>query len=118
MDMVEAKCPNCGAKIKVDKGKDSGICEYCGSAFVTEKAINNFGTYIEKQEINNSIFGKKAKAPDNEWTYKILKEKNEAEKRKMIDSYIGFGFVFLIIIFMFAMIFIGSALGIYFFHFL
>lgn len=41
MGLVAAKCPECGANISIDESKDAGICEYCGTAFVTEKVINN-----------------------------------------------------------------------------
>lgn len=46
MGLVAAKCPQCGANINVDEEKDAGICEYCGTAFITEKAINNYNTYV------------------------------------------------------------------------
>ncbi len=46
MPLIPAKCTQCGANIKVDDSKDAGICEYCGTAFITEKAINNYNTYI------------------------------------------------------------------------
>lgn len=46
MSFVAAKCTQCGANIKVDDTKDAGICEFCGTAYVTEKAINNYNTFI------------------------------------------------------------------------
>ena len=42
--LVSAKCTNCGSNIEVDKEKEAGICPQCGSAFIVEKAINNFIT--------------------------------------------------------------------------
>lgn len=42
MPLVNAKCTNCGANLKVDNTKDAAICEHCGSAFIVEKAINNY----------------------------------------------------------------------------
>ncbi len=42
MPLVNAKCTNCGANLTVDKSKDAAICQYCGSAFIVEKAINNY----------------------------------------------------------------------------
>lgn len=42
MSLVAAKCTQCGANIEVDDTKEAGICKYCGTAFITEKAINNF----------------------------------------------------------------------------
>ena len=49
MALVPAICTQCGAKIEVDNTKEAGICEYCGTAFITEKAINN---YVVTNNIN------------------------------------------------------------------
>lgn len=46
MPLIPAKCTQCGANIRVDDSKEAGICEYCGTAFITEKAINNYNTYV------------------------------------------------------------------------
>lgn len=46
MGFIAARCTQCGAEIEVDDTKEAGICKYCGTAFVTEKAINNYNTYI------------------------------------------------------------------------
>ena len=40
MALVAAVCPNCGGKINVDDTKEAGICESCGTPFVTEKVIH------------------------------------------------------------------------------
>ena len=42
MPLVSAKCTNCGANLNVDNTKDAAVCPYCGSAFIVEKAINNY----------------------------------------------------------------------------
>lgn len=42
MPLVPAKCTQCGANITVDDSKDAAICDFCGTAFITEKAINNY----------------------------------------------------------------------------
>lgn len=42
MALVPAICTQCGARIEVDGTHDAGICKYCGTAFVIEKAINNY----------------------------------------------------------------------------
>ena len=52
MAFVPAKCTQCGANITVDDSKDAAICEFCGTAFVTEKVINNYQMNIT----NNNIF--------------------------------------------------------------
>ncbi len=52
MALVPAKCTNCGANIEVDESKEAGICRYCGTAFITEKAINNYTTNVQ---VNNNV---------------------------------------------------------------
>ncbi len=42
MPLINAKCTSCGAAIEVDPSKEAQICQYCGSAFIVEKAINNY----------------------------------------------------------------------------
>ncbi len=42
MPLMQAKCTNCGAVLSVDTTKDAAICPYCNSAFIIEKAINNY----------------------------------------------------------------------------
>lgn len=54
MALIPAKCTECGANIEVDALKEAGICKYCGTAFITEKAINNYNTYITN---NNNFAG-------------------------------------------------------------
>ena len=54
MPLVPAKCTQCGANIEIDDTKEAGICQYCGTAFITEKAINNYNTYVTN---NNNFSG-------------------------------------------------------------
>ena len=57
MPIIPAKCTNCGASLDVDNTKDAAICPYCGSAFIVEKAINNYNTtnHISADTVN--IYG-------------------------------------------------------------
>ena len=54
MKIVPAKCPNCGGTLNVDLEKDAAICQYCGSPFIVQKAVDNYNTTINNQTINNS----------------------------------------------------------------
>lgn len=54
MPLVAAKCTQCGANIEIDDSKEAGICKYCGTAFVTEKAINNYNINVTN---NNNFYG-------------------------------------------------------------
>lgn len=42
MPFVEAKCTNCGASLTVDNSLEAAVCDYCGTPYIVEKAINNF----------------------------------------------------------------------------
>ncbi|MBR5948727.1 MAG: leucine-rich repeat protein [Clostridia bacterium] len=57
MPLVNAKCTNCGANLEVDNAKDAAICEHCGSAFIVEKAINNYNVTNNIQAGVVNIFG-------------------------------------------------------------
>ncbi|MCL2798325.1 MAG: zinc ribbon domain-containing protein [Firmicutes bacterium] len=48
MAIVAAKCTQCGANIEIDDSKDAGNCAHCGTAFVTQKVIHNYNTFITK----------------------------------------------------------------------
>lgn len=50
MNIVTAKCTNCGATLKINSETNEGVCQYCGTPFVTQEAINYFNTTI----INNT----------------------------------------------------------------
>ena len=52
MALVAAKCTSCGANIEIDASKEAGICSHCGTAFITEKVINNYNTFVT-QNITN-----------------------------------------------------------------
>lgn len=58
MALLDAKCTNCGGLLKIESEKEAAICLYCGSAFVTQKAIQNFNTTnnIYAQNINIQNF--------------------------------------------------------------
>lgn len=54
MALVPAICTQCGAQIEVDDKHEAGVCKHCGTAFITEKAINQYTTYITN---NNNFTG-------------------------------------------------------------
>ena len=39
---VPAKCTNCGASLEVDSGQKAAVCPYCNSAYIVEKAIQEY----------------------------------------------------------------------------
>ena len=40
--IVPAICTQCSARIEVDPSLDAAICPHCRTAFIVEKAVNNF----------------------------------------------------------------------------
>lgn len=77
MPLVAAQCTNCGAALQVDNTKDAAVCQYCGSAFIVEKAIHNYeinNTYqIENANIivnDEQSFAKRMEAAE-EYLYKL-----------------------------------------------
>ena len=40
MKLVELKCKNCGAQLKVEEGTSQVKCEFCGSTFSVDDAYN------------------------------------------------------------------------------
>ena len=57
MPLVQAKCTNCGANLEVDSAKEAAVCQYCNSAFIVEKAINNYNTTNNIQANVVNIYG-------------------------------------------------------------
>lgn len=87
MGFVAAKCTECGADIEVDETREAGICKYCGTAFITEKAINNYNV---TNNISNSVVHIYNNANDNIFEtegHKLLTYKGE-QKVVEVPSYI------------------------------
>ena len=47
MRLTSAKCPNCGADIKVNKDEEKTVCEYCNSEVLIEDAIAKLKVVVE-----------------------------------------------------------------------
>ena len=52
MGLVNAKCLNCGANLKVDNQSKTGTCEHCGARYITEDVIINNITNIGNRGLN------------------------------------------------------------------
>jgi hypothetical protein len=57
MKLVSAKCPSCNASIETDPTKEAGVCKYCNTAFITEKAINHTNYSIGRDNITQNFLG-------------------------------------------------------------
>ena len=47
MRLTSAKCPNCGADIRVNKEEEKTVCEYCNSEVLIEDAIAKLKVVVE-----------------------------------------------------------------------
>ncbi|MBQ0065057.1 MAG: zinc ribbon domain-containing protein [Firmicutes bacterium] len=54
--LVAAKCTNCNANLQVDSKNEAAVCPYCGSAYIVQKAIQNFkiSNYYIQPEVNSN----------------------------------------------------------------
>jgi DNA-directed RNA polymerase subunit RPC12/RpoP len=49
MELTAAKCPECGAELKIPEGKDVVVCDYCGSSVIVKDLAgrgNNIENYL------------------------------------------------------------------------
>lgn len=44
MPLVACNCTNCGAQLEVDDSNEKAVCQFCGTPFIVEKAINYYKT--------------------------------------------------------------------------
>ena len=49
MPLVPAICTQCGTQIEVDNTHEASVCKHCRTAFITEKAINEY-TLVKESE--------------------------------------------------------------------
>ena len=57
MPLVKAKCTNCGGVLDVENSNEAAICQYCGTPFIVEKAINNYVQNISIQNATINVQG-------------------------------------------------------------
>lgn len=70
MKLVALKCPNCNSDIELDKDREFGFCNYCGTKIVVADAVQKVTVNINRaSEINN-----------------ILKRAKDYEERQMLDE--------------------------------
>lgn len=69
MPLVNAKCTNCGANLTVDDAKDAAVCEFCGAAYIVEKAVRNYHienhNHIQAQTVNIYNYHYPVTGPDD-----------------------------------------------------
>ena len=71
MPLVNAKCTNCGAPLQVDNSHEAAVCPYCNSAYIVEKAIQNYNYHI-----TNNITAQNV----------IVAGKGEMEKERLLQN--------------------------------
>ena len=91
MALKPAICTQCGAQIEVDDSHESGICSQCGTAFVTEKVIQQ---NVNNVSIENATIVQQGYNPYLEEIDKCISlmndckyQKAEKELTALIDKY-------------------------------
>lgn len=85
MALKPAICTQCGGQIKVDDSREAGICEFCGTPFITEKVINK---YITQNNFAGATFNIQ-NGVDAENLYKLARRALETENVDDILKYYG-----------------------------
>ena len=87
MELVELKCKECGAILKINKELKKVSCNYCGTEFL----VND---QIKRVEINKNI--KNHKIYTDEVKLKKLEYKDKAKKREIIVGFAIFAILILL----------------------
>ena len=53
MHLVPALCPQCGGALDVDPNQEAAVCKFCGTPFITEKAIQNYNVTNVTNNVTN-----------------------------------------------------------------
>ena len=77
MALKPAICTQCGGKIEVDDSKEAGICQFCGTAFVTEKVINKYITQNITQNTYTGTVLNIQNGPDSDSLYTLARRAKE-----------------------------------------
>ncbi len=84
VELVNAKCPNCGAILKVDSKKEFAECEFCNAEFLVTNAILNYNycitNNIKADNVNITSKGdaEKERLLKNAATYEHFEEFDKA----------------------------------------
>jgi len=87
--MVNAKCTNCGASIMVDETNEAGVCPYCKSAYITEKAIKNINnTTNNTAQIINNYYNSEPQGNRNQ--HSVIEKDGKNVTRFLLVLFLGF----------------------------
>lgn len=76
-----ALCSQCGAKLLVDAEKEAAICEFCGTPFIVEKAIQNFNiSSYGSINIANAVINQGPSASNYVKRARQFEKENNADK--------------------------------------
>jgi len=93
--LINAICPNCGAKLNVEEWKDAAICEYCGNPYIVKKAVEKYNInhiYNTTNNINANVVNiVNNPAQSQKSTNKVFLVKNQITeeyfKRKILITF-------------------------------
>ena len=121
--MVPAICTQCGGQVSVDPSMEAAVCQFCGTPFIVEKAINQYNVKhatIEHADNVTIDMGSSVKsvldfAGEQIRERREVKREERREQREMDAKFIATFFKFFGIFCVVTMViwFIGTALGLF-----
>ena len=87
MKLIDTKCSNCGALIKIEEGKRTQYCTYCGNQIIldTEETITTTNikhTYSDEAKVKQIEAEHELKMKQLETERELELKKEEAKKRQ------------------------------------
>lgn len=98
MKLKSLKCPECNANIKIDEGRKSCFCTYCGCSILVDDestTVNYNHTYTKRDEA-------KIREIELKETIRLKQLENEVREKKIehIEKYIAVAFVIFLVLLM------------------
>ena len=120
---VPAVCTQCGAQLEVDPTQEAAVCNYCGTPFIVQKAINNYevqhatiehvGTVnINTKSTAESFFGFLGQQMSE--SREVRRQERKAAKefdRKIVITF--FKFFGILVVVMMVIFILGNLLGLF-----
>ena len=93
ISFISTKCPNCGAELEIEQGRDMAFCTYCGGKVIlhneNEYTINKTTRTIDETEIARAQADRDVRIREME-----LREQASRSAQKMKLLYLGIGIFF------------------------
>ena len=80
MKVTDSKCPNCGSIVKIESGKATQFCQYCGNQIVIEDEMSHTTRIIDEAKIKEIETKKEVELKKQEQRKLALEEYKSTNK--------------------------------------